>query len=253
MVLLRNLQMRSGAVVQGKLSDNVPRPVKDGYVIATSVPLPAGESWAEENPSLGWHDWVEVNEDGTFVFESLPRAGEVQLIAVCDGAVSTTTVPDARSFVMGQLFDVVQDQVEVVLEMEPTGSLEVKVKTLDDKPVTDAQISSWPNQRYYKGGSTLLGGRFRSVTQIRHQLLPAEKRTPIVYEHPKYSYQKKLDDKGTAILTGIPLQKNYSLYLRHDQLTLTDSGADLPADGVSFTLPTVETVELDLKAVPAKK
>lgn len=247
-VILRNLPLKPGAVLRGQLSDNVSRPVT-GYVVACSVPMPAEDSWDEKNPSLIWHDWVEVAKDGTFVFESLPHGGQVQLIGVCEGWISTTSVPDAGPFVMGQLFDVDDEIVNVELAMEATGTLEVKVLTPEGEPLTEGSVTSWPNQRYFKGGSTVVGQRFRSSTQVRNQLLPADKRAEFVDVDLKFPFQKSLNKDGVAILTGIPIGRQ-SLYLAHERLafaTAEERGI------VRFQLPSTKPVKMRLKTVVEEK
>lgn len=176
---IRNVKLSPGSRVVGQLSKNVTRPVRDGYAITTSVPRPAGESSDKTTPSLTWEDWAEINEDGSFELPSVPRSGEIQIIAICEGWVSTTTVPEARGHVMGQLFDVDETLTKVDVEMEETGVLEVIVTRPDGGPLMEGYVSSWPNQRYYKGGSTILGQRYRSINIIENQLRPRDAKKPL--------------------------------------------------------------------------
>ena len=249
-VRFQNFSMRSGTKVHGVLSDNVPRPVK-GYVVATSVPLPAGDSWSEKDPSLAWHDWVEVRQDGSFEFESLPRSGTLQLIAICEGWLSTTISDDpaAGNLVVGQVFEIDGDEHSVVVEMEPTGTLEVSLVTEDEKPITGGQVSSWPNQHYLKGGNTLLGQRFRSALQIQNQLAPIEKRI----DHPdldmQFPFIQDVGPDGTATLKGLPVGYRGSLYLTHQHFVLEAGGQ---RGEIQYTLDSVEPVSQKLVVIPAK-
>lgn len=254
-VQFRNIRLSPGARLRGRLSANVPRPVKRGYVVTTSVPQPAGNSYDDKDPSLVWHDWVDVAEDGTFEFASLPRGGEVQLIAVCDGWVSTTTVPDANQvFVMGQLFDIDKDVVDVELQMEATGTLRVEVTTKDGKPLTEGSVAAWPNQSYYKGGSTVLGQKYRSDWQIKNQLLPRDQQLAWPDWARDLPFMQPLDKNGVAVLTGIPVGKGEQVALQHDKLKLqTKNGAENRSGNVSFRLPSTDPVVMKVTAAPAKE
>lgn len=245
-VQVRNVRLMPGAKVRGRLSGNVPRPVS-GYVVATSVPKPSEDRWSDKDPSLCWQDWIEIDEDGTFEFESLPRGGQVQVIGICDGWISSTTVPDARTFVMGQLFDVDDDEVGIELVMEPTGTVEVKVATEEGEPLTEGRVSSWPNQKYYKGGSTLLGQRYRSSIHIKNQLLPHHERLPVLESDLAFPYDQPIGHDGVAILTGLPIGRNV-VALSHDRFVFAanDEGDD---GEVRFELPTPEPVRIEVTAV----
>ena len=249
-VRFRNLQMQPGTRVQGMLSDNVPRPVK-GYVVATSVPLPAEDSWKEKDPSLIWHDWGEVGPDGSFEFESLPRSGELQLIAICEGWLSSTVSDDpvARSLVAGQVFDIEGDELSVVVQMEATGTLEVSLVTEDGKPFTEGRISSWPNQHYLKGGNTLLGQRFRSALEIQNQLLPPDVRTSYFDDELQFPCIRQVGPDGTASLKGLPVGHQESLVLSHEAFVL--KGGNERGE-IRYTVDSAEPVRRKLVVIPTK-
>ena len=247
-VRVRNLGLTPGAKVRGTLSDEVPRPVA-GYAIATSVPDPAEDSWSDKDPSLAWHDWVNVSEEGTFEFESLPRGGQVQIIGIGEGWISSTTVPDARVFVMGQLFDVDKEQVEIELEMEPTGTLEVKLVTEDGKPFTEGRVGSWPNQRYYKGGSMLLGQRYRSKTMIENQFLPSHDRLPITDPELVVPYSQPVGKDGVAILKGLPIGRSLGITLGHERFKLAAKDDRNGRGEARFELPSAKPVRMEVTVV----
>ncbi len=216
-VKIRNIKLLPGTRVTGKLSDNVPRPIKAGYVIATCAPKPAENAYAAKDPSLVWHDWTEIREDGSFEFASLPRGGEMQLIAISNGWLSTTIPAQPNGFTQGQLFqlDKAESQFDLTLEMEATGTIELTVLGPDKTPLSEGEVSSWPNQLYLKGGSTLLGSRHRSMESYQSQLLPPRERKPIRFRRDEVMpYQGKLVD-GKVTLKGIPLRASESLALRH--------------------------------------
>ena len=247
-VRIRNVKLLPGANIQGTIADNVPRPVKNGYVIATSAPKPAENSYADKDPSLTWHDWTEIQEDGSFELASIPRGGDLQIIGICDGWLSSTNIPDAKGqFIMGQLFKLEKDKprIELTLEMEHTGSLELTVLQPDGSPLKEGSIASWPNQAYLKGGSTLLGQRYRSLPVAELQLLPIEKQThPPREADRQLPYQGKVVD-GKVTLTGLPIGRSESLVLMHPELVLK---SDDPQGQVRFKLDSAEPKAMTLNA-----
>ena len=251
-VRIRNVKLSPGTKILGSLAGNVPRPVKNGYVIATSAPKPAENSYGEKDPSLTWHDWTEIKEDGTFELASIPRGGDLQVIGICDGWLSSTNIPEANGhFIMGQLFKLDKDnpQIELTLEMEQTGSLELTVLQPDGSPLNEGEISSWPNQLYLKGGSTLLGMRYRSLQLVETQLLPVgEQSRPRRESERQLPYQGKVVD-GKVTLTGLPIGYSESLVLQHPKWILKSDEAE---GQVGFKLDSAEPKIMMLSATLPK-
>jgi hypothetical protein len=90
------LEMKPGIRLEGRLDDNVPRPVKNGRVLISVRPkeFPAflvPEDYQTMYEQYGyfyfWKTYRPINEDGTFVFESIPP-GEVDVIVHGDGFAS---------------------------------------------------------------------------------------------------------------------------------------------------------------------
>ena len=83
---LKNVHLRNGTRVNGSLDESVPRPIKNGEVVCL-----VSESTDPKNASYKnmwtWNGKAKIAEDGTFVFESLPSGGVLQIIASCDGWV----------------------------------------------------------------------------------------------------------------------------------------------------------------------
>ncbi|MCR9291246.1 MAG: hypothetical protein NXI32_00920 [bacterium] len=244
---IRNVKLSPGARIEGRLDEAVPRPIRGGYAMITSVPKAEGDSWQEHSPSLVWHDWTSVDENGNFVLESVPRSGEIQVIVTCDGWVSKTTVPEARSFVMGQLFTVNEPSTQLTVEMEPTGTLELTILRPDGEALQDGNVSTWPNQKYYKGGSTLLGSRFRSIDAVINQMKPAAERTGLWSDgRSELPYLDCPVKNGLVVLRGIPLNRSESLALMHDDFRLQGGLDEYPR----FTLESDEPKSMTLTAVP---
>ncbi len=250
-VKMRGVKLSPGSRVVGKLSDNVPRPVENGYVITTSVPKPAGESWDNESPSLSWHETEPIAEDGTFELASIPRSGELQIIAICDGWVSTTTIPESHSFVKGQLFEVDGETIEPTVLMEKTGSIELTVLKPDGTPLESGSVSAWPNQQYHKGGSTVLGQKYDSIGFVENQLrAPDDQKTPF-REDTEFPFMQKIEN-GFVVLRGLPISRNERIILGHKEYRFPNEAEEREGEH-RVKIDTAEPVMISITVVPHEK
>ena len=198
-VLLEDIELLRGISVRGKLAMKVTRPVIHGVAIAVHIPLPAGDSWDPQLPSLLYFDSVDIREDGTFEFKSMPRTGTIQLIAVCDGWVGLEQ--SGAPFIVGETFDVEEADLEVELNMHKTFDAHIRVIDKAGKPIEGVVVGCSPNQLYKKGGSTFLGQRSNSITQLNNQLLedmPAEESLDFT------RFQGESDREGRLTIRNLP-------------------------------------------------
>jgi hypothetical protein len=81
-----------GTRLVGRLSSNVPRPIKNGRIKAETLPRDA------QQPYVEWFTWAPIAEDGSFVIDSWPASEPIQLIGMCDGFVarSGTAPPEFK-------------------------------------------------------------------------------------------------------------------------------------------------------------
>ncbi len=240
---LRGIKLRPGATLTGRLSADVPRPVRAGHVIVTAAPRPQERNGLEEERTLTWHDWAEVQPDGSFRIESLPRGGKVQVIAVCDDWVCTTTLGENDFFVEGQLFDLNEGTTDIEVQMERTGTLELELLTPDKEPLDSGVVSSWPNQRFYKGGSTILGQRFRSLQFAKTQISPETESISFERSAPFLEQPVKA---GRCILKGIPTGKRYGLAIDHPDFKFLTVAGEEPR----FILKDENPLKMSLTVVP---
>lgn len=251
-VRIRNVQVKPGVQINGVLSGNVPRPVRAGYVISATAPLPANDSYSDESPSLVWMQWEPVAEDGTFTLPSIPRSGKIQIIALSEGWLSKTTLPDAQVFVMGQLFDIEDDtEMDVTVEMEQTGTVELLIEKPDGSKLTEGSVSSWPNQRYYLGGSTYLGSRYNSMWFVEQQLAAPDQRVDSLPRDS--SYIPFLDQPvrdGSAVLRGLPVDRQVSFALQHPDYFFASQEN---RRGVSAQIKSAEPIQMKVRAQPIPK
>ena len=243
--VVRDIPLSLGTRVKGKVVDDVPRPIANGYVAVTSV-LHTGIK--DRKRQLTWSHWVPIESDGSFSVESLPRDTIGQFIAVCDGWVSAPTLMEcfdkvglgelrgqrSSQRVTPHLINLTGDEVECVLPMETTISCRVKVQKSDGMPLRDAQVSMWPNQKWYGGGSQWAGSALRRDLILK--LTPAGRVLMLewsersqeclmqkgVAKFPSDRYQQTTDEHGIAIIRQLPCgtedqPRNTTVHVQHDE------------------------------------
>jgi len=228
-VFLRNVPLKPGTRVEGKLDPAVPRPVTGGNVVAF---ISAGDKAHGNAPSelWRWNDETKIQPDGTYVFESLPSGDVVQLIAICDGWISknpTRAELDAvlpwkenvnlglsTSFTLPQVFALDAAEIEPILGMYAAATCQIKVVDPDDKPLPDAEVTMWPNHLLLRGGSTLLGFGYRSADLLRLTEKGEEMDWRSMMQK-KVGFRAKTNADGVAVITNLPGRSHIGLNVTH--------------------------------------
>jgi hypothetical protein len=221
-VKVRYIRLLPGARLRGTLAANIPRPVRHGRVIVNAVPKPAGASSEAYQPSVVWNECRDIDGQGNFEFPSLPRGGNVQIIAICDGWMSKTIIPLEPEIMTGQLFPLDSLDKSITVEMEPSGILEVTVNRTDGSPVAGAKVVTSPNQSLYKGGTALLGDEVDSRNRVTFQLTPLEQRKRTYRGTVADRYTETTDKQGKATIKGIPLGRFETITVFHPEYELTN-------------------------------
>jgi hypothetical protein len=142
------LELEPALRVEGRL-EGAPLPTRNGWVSVRVFNPPKKGS----EPMI-WADYTPVSENGEFVFSALPP-GRLETVAICDGYVSQNPQgKPANIFVYPQRTDLPLEQ-ELRIPMVPTGAIEIKVLDPAGKPVSDVDVSTWPNiswADYYSTG-----------------------------------------------------------------------------------------------------
>ncbi len=171
-VLIRDIRVAAGTRLIGRLSDDVPRPVQNGYVAAVAT---HHAGMRDRHRRLEWEDWTQIESDGTFELPSLPRDGFVQLFAWCDGWVSSS--PASRDLenaglaeFRGELgkdgsrlphvFRLGKPERSCEISMEQTARCVIQTETADGTPIQDAHVTVTANQRWLSGDSQPVGSGF---------------------------------------------------------------------------------------------
>ena len=206
-VAMEDIEMRPGIAIRGQLGANVPRPIKNGRVIASHVPLPAGSNWDIKLPSLIYYRTIQIDASGAFQFNSMPRTGTVQLIASCDGW--TGSYDDKSRYVVGDSFEVDDKDLSVELKMQPTFDAKIRILDKQGAPVSDATLACSPNIQYSSGGASRMGGRPDSTPALKSQfsILPM-----VVPGNYPDDFQGVTNKDGEVSFRNLPRIRRSSLF-----------------------------------------
>ena len=249
---LRHIVLSHGIRIRGRLSDNVPRQLKLVEWIAWCLPKPGASENDIANPSLTWGDTVPIADDGSFEFPSLPTSGKIQFVAICRGWVIQDRgkrVPPG-GFKKGRLVSVKDLKPRdrrvdnLVLAMEPTGSLEVTVIQPDGSPLPGADVSTSPYMGLEMSGAAILGAPRRGVDDIRNQFAPPRQHNDYRADQQE-RYRRVTDERGRVILHDIPLQRRYSITVAHREFRLIGG----PRFQYRLTEPGVTSIRVKTKPV----
>jgi RNA polymerase sigma factor (sigma-70 family) len=203
------LEMKPGIRLEGRLDDNVPRPVKNGRVLISVRPneFPAWNNYADVDDILKkypnfypWKSYRPIAEDGTFVFESIPPGG-LDVVVHGDGFVSqnggdfsqriNSKLVKVPGFALPQAFPLVSPTTKIEVLTEPTATLELTAKTKQGKPVTGATVYLSPNVVRMNG----ILGNLRQSSEEPFRTMP-----PL----PNVPYSATTDKNGVAVIRNIP-------------------------------------------------
>ncbi len=198
--------------IAGKVSDHVPRPIKQGRAVFLNLP-PAGAS----GDRVSWVTWRPIREDGTFTLDGWPADEPIQVIALADHLIGKSgeapeeveNVRDPDPSYRSQTF---RPGEPIEIDMVPRIEWAVTAVDEDDQPIAGVQIDSWPNIHWWNWGSQLYGELYRSETFARDQQFVEDQ----PYPPP---FRAITSAKGEAFL---------SLPARDEILTVTSDVYELP-------------------------
>lgn len=159
-ILLREIEVRPGTRIEGRLDPQVPRPVQNGIVSAFVV---VGKN--------EWHDMADIRPDGTFRFDDMPPGEVAQLTASCDEWTSSDPTLDElnavgmqekasrlqRSRVYPQVVRLDGKVIHPVIRMERATTCRVTVVDLKGHPIEGAHVRLIPYQGSFDGRSHVFG------------------------------------------------------------------------------------------------
>jgi beta-lactamase regulating signal transducer with metallopeptidase domain len=212
-----DLTLKPGVRVVGRLDRAVPRPVKNGWVI---VEIERGRN--RYGQAWDWNVVASISPDGSFSFESLPPDENLQLVALCDGWISsspTRAEVEAYSllnqekipylgrradFVAARPYRVRGKTTSIEVPMRQSASCEVTVLDEGGHPIKDAVVAFSPNQRWIYGAN-LLGAAYDSLELMRMQLASGVHYLADRRDVPfKRMFGARTDARGVGIVRELP-------------------------------------------------
>jgi hypothetical protein len=231
-VMLRNVPLTPGMRLTGHLTDDVPRPVSNGYV---SIVATQHTGMRDAERSLQWSDWGPIDADGSFEFPSLPRDGFVQLFAFCDGWTSASPKPEdlekvglaefradlQREHWHPQMFRLRKGERSCDVPMNPTAECRIHLVTEDDRGLAAAIVSAHPRQIWISGGAQSAGSgfsiaRFMKLPVVQQTLIRKNPHDPQwndsgVRISSQHKYQQMTDEDGWALIPDLPVPRSGEL------------------------------------------
>jgi hypothetical protein len=209
------VDLKRGVALRGTIDSKVPRPIKNGRVVAEITP--SGHLRQDSPP--GWHSWAKVKEDGRFEIPSLP-AGDLEVVALCQGFISTNG-PGQSHMRYPQRHVLGTNDLEIEIGMEPTTRLEVTVLDNNGKPLADALVGTWPNVRYGEWAATIFASDLYKTADLLRGVRP----TPTMGDWMIADFSGKSDQSGIAILPNLPPEvRQFSVQHAKFGLPVVDQG-----------------------------
>jgi len=156
-----HVELQPAVRIIGAISDNVPRPVRNGRI---SFWLLQQEANSE---GIDWFSWTRIAEDGTFVIESWPANESIQIIGLCDGYIAKSGDPPTdveipkrpSAFQRPQVFSPEQQGDSILLQMEAMVPCTIEAVDENGAPLAGIEVSAGPNVHWWNSGTQLYCGR----------------------------------------------------------------------------------------------
>lgn len=249
-IRVRDVVVSPGARIHGRLSDNVPRPIVDGFVMATAS---HHAGMRDKERRLEWKDWVPIAPDGSFELPSLPRDGFVELFARCDGWISAKpTRSDLEKAGLAEYRGVVGDSIiplphvfrlgrsdrNCEIFMRQTAECLVRTIGPDGAPVAGVSVLVRPGQRSFSGGQQPYGRglRYAQLLQLpwpqRLQVSTPEGRRQLELQgimiSPRAFFDRTTDADGRTVISQLPsgtdeARNRISVHFAHPEYQLQDN------------------------------
>ena len=234
--------LKPALAVHGQLDNTVPRPVKNGRVVAHVWPL--GHKPQDSPPQ--WHAWTTIRTDGGFDIASLPP-GVLEIVALCDGFVSTNGPGESPGIRYPQKHLLGTNDLNITIGMEPTVRLEVNVADEKGNALEGSIASASPNVRYGDWAATiLLSDCYNTLNRYLRQ--PDAEFTGS--SQPVPDFQGKTDSSGLAVIPNLPADVN-EFSVEHPRFVLpavlTAAGDQVRVASVSLVPGQTNRVSVELE------
>jgi hypothetical protein len=226
--------------IEGLLGPEVPRPIKEGRVVARS--LAADKSWNH----VTWGSWAKIDNDGRFIIDRWPSTEPIQITALTNryigqsGTQPAEVVDPPRNpdfFRRPQVTYPDKFDQPINVAMEPLGECQVHVSDEEGKPLPNITVSSNPNVGWWNDGSQIYCDSLYSFEKF---LINRDSSFGRNTSLPR-AFSTKSDAFGTATLY-LPTRKE-SLYAGSEDYVLP---IDRGRRTTSIEVVSGETTRIDL-------
>lgn len=154
------VELAPSTSLSGRISDQVPRPIREGRVLAMTVPPQSNRN------RLTWSTWGPIRTDGTFEIPHWPKGETMQLIGLTNGHRIRSLMVDAQGRKLPNQAAPAEGSPVVIdppfthpieLDTEQLHRCEIRLVDLDGRPVAGAKVAAYPNVYWKNWGSQLYG------------------------------------------------------------------------------------------------
>ncbi|MCU0713887.1 MAG: hypothetical protein MUC43_17650 [Pirellula sp.] len=197
----QNVPLTPAHRVVGKLSDDVPRPVRQGRVVARTIP-----DLSDVNKVM-WTDWAEVSADGSFVLEAWPATESIQLIALCDGYIATSGDAPTEDLKLPKdpyyrPHSFPAGSTDIVVPMKPLSPVTVTITDETNTPIKDMFVAAAPNVGWWAYGSQIyadFSAKGKDILKKRNQVFLKGIRTRAARLRCSYRPELSTSPRGMTI------------------------------------------------------
>lgn len=247
-----NVTLRPSVRIAGRLSENVPRPVANGWVAGLV------------DDGCVWMVATEIARDGTFALESLPADEDLQLVACSDGWVSralssaeVSAYARRHSFAAGdydkwlrsrpeavypRLYRLESPVTEAVIPMAETSAAQILVVDEQGTPIADTQVAFLPHVLWFGGGVRAFMPGIDRLSLMRAELASGERANEDTFRPGHTRYAARTNAQGVATIRELPTGarikagRSGSVNFRVEHENYTSAGPSPGPEGFNSTV-----------------
>lgn len=215
--LLRDVPIKAAIKLNGRLRDEVARPVTNGQALVC-ISWPNEAEQDKYGPAGHWLSHAPIDAEGNFEFSGLPPSDCVQVIAYCDGWFNQSATADLRMArfpgenkllniddnILPALFVMDGAAEPLVVSMQPTVDATIRFLDAKERPIANAEIRVQRSQRFFAASwsSREFGQQWNTALQLQ-ACRRGEDYTPA----PGPVFEGRTDESGLVQFKNLPGRK----------------------------------------------
>jgi hypothetical protein len=205
--------LKPGLSVEGKLM-GIDGAVRNGWVNARVINSTAGQL-------MSWADYGEVHPDGSFRLSGLP-AGQLEVVAICDGYLSENGTNTILSIVKPHRFELPREE-RIEIPMRRSAVARIRVLGPKDERVAGASVNFWPNVQWGGYWTTIFATDFYREMEVLGKKLEG----PGWGRDAKRTFFAETGEDGWAVVRELP-PVALTFFVEHGdlELPLKDGGRE---------------------------